>query len=70
MSRYLVQFMKVVLGENGHETEICQRWMEVDASDKVKAAELAKASFCESECVKDWSIHADHVRVTEAEFPS
>ena len=32
MSRYIVQFMKVVLGENGREAEICQRSMEVDAA--------------------------------------
>jgi hypothetical protein len=70
MSRYIVKFMKVVLGENGHEAEICQRSMEVDAVDKSKAAVLAKVSFCEKECVEDWSLRADHVRITEAEFPS
>ena len=70
MSRYVVRFMKVVLGENGHEAEICQRSMEVDAADKLEAADLAKVSFCESERVKDWSLHADHVRITDAEFPS
>jgi hypothetical protein len=70
MSRYVVQFMKVVLGENGHEAEICQRSMEVDAADKLKAVDLAKVRFCESECVKEWSLHADHVRITDAEFRS
>jgi hypothetical protein len=40
----------VVLGENGREAEICQRSVEVDAADKLKAADLAKVSFCESEC--------------------
>jgi hypothetical protein len=66
MSRYLVQFMKVVLGENGREAEICQRSVEVDAADKLKAADLAKVSFCESECVKDWSLRADHVRISDS----
>jgi hypothetical protein len=70
MSRYLVQFMKVVLGENGHEAKIGQRSLKVDAADKLKAADLAKVSFCESECVKEWSLRADHVRITDAEFPS
>jgi hypothetical protein len=70
MSRYIVQFMKVALGEDGREAEICQRSMEVDAADKLKAADLAKVSFCESECVKEWSLRADHVRITDAEFPS
>ena len=69
MSRYVVRFMKDVLGENGHETEICQRSMEVDAGDKLKAADLAMVSFCESECVKEWSLHADCVHITDAEFP-
>ena len=58
MSRYVVQFMKVVLGENGHEAEVCQRSMEIDAADKLEAADLAKVSFCESERVKEWSLHA------------
>ena len=62
--------MKDVLGENGRETEICQRSMEVDAGDKLKAADLAKVSFCERERVKDWSLHADRVHVIPAEWPS
>jgi hypothetical protein len=70
MSRYVVRFMKVVLGDNGHEAEICQRSMEVDAADKPHASDLAKVSFCESERVKDWSLHADSVHVTAAEWPS
>jgi hypothetical protein len=37
----------------------------------LKAADLAKVSFCcESECVKEWSLHADRVHITDAEFPS
>jgi hypothetical protein len=32
--------MKVVLGENGHEAEICQRSMEVDAADKPHASDF------------------------------
>ena len=70
MSRYVVRFMKVVLGENGHEAEICQRSMEVDAADEPHASDLAKVSFCESERVKDWSLHADRVHITAAEWPS
>jgi hypothetical protein len=42
MARYVVRFMKHVLGENGHEAEICQRSMEVDAADKLCASDLAK----------------------------
>jgi hypothetical protein len=65
MARYVVRFMKHVLGENGHETEICRRSMEVDAADKLCASDMAKVRLCEGECVKEWSLHADSIRVTE-----
>lgn len=42
MARHVVRFMKDVLGENGHEVEICQRLMEIEAADKLKAVDLAK----------------------------
>ena len=70
MTHYIARFMKDVLGENGHQAEICQRSIEVEASDKRRAAELAKIEFCQSENVKNWLIHADRVDVTDAEFPS
>ena len=62
--------MKDVLGENGHEAEICQRSIEIEAQSKAHAAELAKIKFCETERVKDWILHADRVRIADAEFPS
>ena len=46
MARYVVRFMKVVLGENGREAEICQRSMEVDAADKLKANRSALSAIC------------------------
>lgn len=70
MSRYVARFMKNVLGENGHETEICQCSIEVDAANLTDAAELAKTKFCESERVGHWLLHADRVQVIDAEFPS
>ena len=70
MSRYVVRFMKVVLGENGHEAEICQRSIEIEAASRGRAAELAKIEFCEAENVKDWLLHADRVHLADAEFPS
>jgi hypothetical protein len=70
MTRYVARFMKNVLGGNGHEAEICQRSIEIDASSLTDAAELAKTKFCESERVGDWLIHADRVQVTDAEFRS
>jgi hypothetical protein len=70
MARYVARFMKNVLGDNGHEAEICQRSIEIEASCVTDAAELAKTRFCESERVRDWLLHADRVQVTDAEFPS
>jgi hypothetical protein len=70
MARYIARFMKDVLGENGHESEICQRSVEIEASNKAHAAELAKVKFCESENVKNWSLHADRVHIMESEFSS
>jgi hypothetical protein len=70
MARYIARFMKGVLGENGHESEICQRSVEIEAPNKEHAAELAKIKFCESENVKKWFLHADRVHITESEFSS
>ena len=42
MTRYIVRFMKDVVGENGHVAEICQRSIEIEASSRGHAAELAK----------------------------
>ena len=70
MSRFVVRFMKDVLGENGRQTEICQRSLEVDASSESHATELAKKKFCEAEALREWSLHADRIHVREADFPS
>ena len=70
MSRYVVRFLKDVLGENGRETEVCQSTLEVDASSEGHAAELAKAKFCEAKALRDWSLHADRIHVRAADFPS
>lgn len=70
MSRFIVRFMKDVLGGNGREIEICQSSLEVDASTEGQAAELAKKKFCETEALCHWSLHADRIQVREANFPS
>jgi hypothetical protein len=70
MARYIARFMKNVLGENGHEAEICQRTIEIEAENPVGAADAAKVKFCETENVKDWFLHADRVHVAESEFLS
>ncbi len=70
MSRFVVRFMKDVLGENGREIEICQSCLEVDASSEGQAMELAKRKFCETEALCDWSLHADSIQAKQADFPS
>ena len=63
MSRYVVRFMKDVLGGNGREIEICQRSLEIDAGSEGQAEELAKLKFCESERLCEWSLHADRIQI-------
>ena len=70
MSRFVVRFMKDVLGENGRESEICQSSLEVDASNEGHATELAKQKFCEAQALRHWSLHADRIQVKQADFPS
>ena len=70
MSRYVVRFLKDVLGENGRETEVCQGTLEVDAASEDHAKELAKQKFCEAQALHDWSLHADRIHVRAADFPS
>ena len=70
MSRFIVRFMKDVLGENGRQAEICQSTVEVDASSEGHATELAKRKFCETESLCDWSLHADRIQIRPADFPT
>jgi len=67
---YVVRFMKTLLGENGHEVEVCQSTLEVDASTEGQAVELAKRQFCEKQSLCDWSLRADRFQVRAADFPS
>lgn len=46
MSQFVVRFMKGILGENDREAEICQSSMDIDASNNIDAAEMAKKRLC------------------------
>jgi hypothetical protein len=70
MTRYLVKFFKNVIGENGHEWEVCQGSFEVSAASTRDAVERGKRAFCDHEQLTDWSLHADRVSTAEAEYPS
>ena len=62
--------LSFVLGENGREAEVCQGSLEIDASNEGQATELAKRKFCEAQALHHWSLHADRIQVSEADFPS
>lgn len=70
MATYVVRFMKNVLGEYGRQSEVCQGTLEIDAADENEAKERAKARFCKEQALHDWSLHADHIHVRPADFPS
>ena len=70
MSRFVVRFLKDVLGEYGRESEVCQGTLEVEASDENQAVELAKKKFCQAQALHHWSLHADRIHVEAADFPS
>ncbi len=70
MSRFVVSFMKDVLGDNGRQIEVCQKTLEVDAPNEGQATELAKQKFCKAEGLCEWSLHADRIEVKAADFPS
>ena len=68
MARYVARFTKNVLGANGHEAEICQSLIEIEASSPEDATELAKVRFCQTERVGNWLLHADRVHVADVEI--
>ena len=70
MSRFIVRFMKDVLGENGRQAEICQSTVEVDAPARVMPPSWPSKKFCETQSLCDWSLHADRVQVKQTDFPS
>ncbi|UPK35562.1 hypothetical protein IVB18_47805 [Bradyrhizobium sp. 186] len=71
MSRFVVCFMKDVLGNNGREREVCQSSIEIDAADEGVATETAKRKFCALQSLRDWSLHADRIKmISAADFPS
>ena len=59
MPIYRVQFMKTVADDTGHEREVCQRAVEVEADSAEAALRPAQALFCELERIGDWSQRSD-----------
>lgn len=70
MPRFIVRFIKDVLGDNGQMDEVCQTAIELDAPTGGEAEQQAKERFCEMHATHDWSLHADRLKVDPADFPS
>lgn len=68
MSGFIIRFEKTVLGDNGHERQICEDLFEVDAPGEEQAVEIAKQRFCALHSSSDWCIFADKI-VVEASEP-
>ena len=70
MPRFIVEFFKTVVNDNGHAVEARQEVLEVDAPNADDAVKCGKGDFCKRRRLADWSLHADRVAATPAEFPS
>ena len=53
MPRFIVRFMKDVLGENGQMCEVCQTSVELEARTDREAEQKAKEKFCEIHTTHD-----------------
>jgi hypothetical protein len=63
MPRFVVRFVKNVLGENGQMREVTQATVELDARNEREAEQKAKQKFCDMHATHEWSLHADRVEV-------
>ena len=59
------RFMKIVSDSSGHERQICQCEVDVEAQNPEEARALAEEKFCASEGVKNWQMHADTVEMDQ-----
>lgn len=63
MPAFRVTFLKTLSDSTGHDHQICQRRLELDATDRASALAEAQAIFCRLEKVSCWSNHADALKV-------
>lgn len=70
MSSYVVKFLKDLEGDNGRCVEVCQQVLDVNAPTPADAIDVAKHKFCAKRRIKDWSLRADRIVVSPADFPS
>ena len=67
MPQFRVTFRKIVYGNTGHASDICQRIVAVDACDSGSAEAAAIDCFCEKEHIANWLDHADRLEIVEVE---
>lgn len=60
---YVVTFYKTVTDDRGWDHEICQDVIRLRARDESSALSRAKAEFCRSRGLHDWSQHVDRYQV-------
>ncbi|HMM87610.1 hypothetical protein [Bradyrhizobium sp.] len=70
MPYFVVRFVKDVLGENGQMREVGQATVELDARNEREAEQKAKQRFCDMHRTRDWSLHADRLKVDSADLQS
>ena len=59
MAIYCIRFMKTVTDDTGHERQVCQRAVEIEAESAEAALRPARAVFCKLEGIADWLNRAD-----------
>jgi hypothetical protein len=59
MPLYRIRFMKTLADDTGHERQVCQRAVQVEADSGEGALNPAQALFCELEGIAHWSYRAD-----------
>jgi hypothetical protein len=70
MPRFIVRFVKDVLGDNGLVRAVGQATVEIDARNEREAEQQAKQRFCDMHATHDWSLHADRLKVDSIDLPS
>ena len=69
MPRFIVHFIKDVLGDNGQIREVCQTTIELDAGNAGEAERKAKERFCDIHATHDWSLPCGPSKGGPSRFP-
>ncbi|MCP1747118.1 MULTISPECIES: hypothetical protein [Bradyrhizobium] len=69
MPRFIVRFIKDVLGDNGQMRSLSND-NRAGCPKRREAEQQAKERFCYIHATHDLSLHADRLKVDPADFPS